>query len=56
MQAAGEVVGRTLQAVKAAAKPAVSTLDSRDAEACIREAGARQPSSATRASGLHLRP
>lgn len=41
MQAAGEVVGRTLQAVKAAAKPGVSTLDLDEiAEATIRDAGA----------------
>lgn len=41
MQAAGEIVGRTLQAVKAAAKPGVSTLDLDEiAEATIREAGA----------------
>lgn len=41
MQAAGEIVGRTLQAVKAAAKPGVSTLELDGiAEATIREAGA----------------
>lgn len=41
MQAAGEVVGRTLQAVKAAAKPGVSTLDlDKVAEETIRAAGA----------------
>lgn len=41
MQAAGEVVGRALQAVKAAAKPGVSTLDLDEvAEATIRDAGA----------------
>lgn len=41
MQAAGEIVGRTLQAVRAAAKPGVTTkeLDAL-AEATIREAGA----------------
>ncbi|MEJ5927976.1 type I methionyl aminopeptidase [Corynebacterium sp. H128] len=41
MQAAGEIVGRTLQAVKAAAKPGMSTLDlDRIAEDTIRSAGA----------------
>lgn len=41
MQAAGELVGRTLQAVKAAAKPGVSTLELDEiAEATIREGGA----------------
>ncbi|MFV8382085.1 type I methionyl aminopeptidase [Corynebacterium hindlerae] len=41
MQAAGEIVGRTLQAVKAAAGPGVTTLDlDKVAEATIREAGA----------------
>ena len=41
MQAAGEIVGRTLQAVKAAAKPGVSTMDlDLLAEQTIREAGA----------------
>lgn len=41
MQAAGEIVGRTLQAVKAAAKPGVSTLELDEvAETTIREAGA----------------
>ncbi|AKK02309.1 type I methionyl aminopeptidase [Corynebacterium epidermidicanis] len=41
MQAAGEIVGRTLQAVKAAAKPGVSTLElDQVAEATIRDAGA----------------
>lgn len=41
MQAAGEIVGKTLQAVKAAAKPGVSTLDLDEiAEATIRDAGA----------------
>lgn len=39
--AAGEIVGRTLQAVKAAAKPGVSTMDlDLLAEQTIREAGA----------------
>lgn len=41
MQAAGEIVGKALQAVKAAAKPGVSTLDlDAVAEATIRDAGA----------------
>lgn len=41
MQAAGEIVGRALQAVKAAAKPGVSTLElDAVAEATIRDAGA----------------
>ncbi|MCS5478491.1 type I methionyl aminopeptidase [Corynebacterium sp. YIM 101645] len=41
MQAAGEVVGRALQAVKAAAGPGVTTLElDRVAEAVIRDAGA----------------
>lgn len=41
MQAAGEIVGRALQAVKAAAKPGVSTNDlDAIAEATIRDAGA----------------
>ncbi|MDU0478715.1 type I methionyl aminopeptidase [Staphylococcus chromogenes] len=41
MQAAGEVVARTLQAVRAAAKPGVSTLElDQIAETTIREAGA----------------
>jgi methionyl aminopeptidase len=41
MQAAGEIVGRALQAVKAAAAPGVSTLDlDKVAEATIRDAGA----------------
>ena len=41
MQAAGEIVGRTLQAGKAAAKPGVSTMDlDLLAEQTIREAGA----------------
>lgn len=41
MQAAGEIVGRTLQAVKTAAKPGATTLDlDRVAEATIRDAGA----------------
>ncbi|RSZ64277.1 type I methionyl aminopeptidase [Corynebacterium hylobatis] len=41
MQAAGEVVGRALQAVKAAAGPGVNTLElDRVAEAVIRDAGA----------------
>ncbi|MEJ5997572.1 type I methionyl aminopeptidase [Corynebacterium sp. H130] len=41
MQAAGEIVGRTLQAVKAAAKPGMSTLElDAIAEQTIREAGA----------------
>ncbi|QGU06452.1 Methionine aminopeptidase 1 [Corynebacterium occultum] len=41
MQAAGELVGRTLQAVKAAAKPGVSTLElDQIAETTIREGGA----------------
>lgn len=41
MQAAGEIVARTLQAVKAAAKPGVSTLELDEvAETTIREAGA----------------
>lgn len=41
MQAAGEIVARTLQAVRAAAEPGMSTLDlDAIAEATIREAGA----------------
>ncbi|WP_313096581.1 type I methionyl aminopeptidase [Corynebacterium variabile] len=41
MQAVGEIVGKALQAVKAAAKPGVSTLDlDAVAEATIRDAGA----------------
>ncbi|MGP6173945.1 type I methionyl aminopeptidase [Corynebacterium sp. A21] len=41
MQAAGEIVGRTLQAVKAAAKPGMSTLELDEiAESTIRESGA----------------
>lgn len=41
MQAAGEIVGRALQAVKAAAKPGVSTLElDAIAEKTIRDAGA----------------
>lgn len=41
MQAAGEIVGRALQAVRAAAKPGVSTLElDAVAEATIRDAGA----------------
>ena len=41
MQAAGEIVGRTLQAVRAAARPGVSTLDFDEvAEQTIRDAGA----------------
>ena len=41
MQAAGEIVGRALQAVKAAAAPGVSTLELDEvAEQTIREAGA----------------
>lgn len=41
MQAAGEIVGRALQAVKAAASPGVSTLElDAVAEATIRDAGA----------------
>lgn len=41
MQAAGEIVGRTLQAVKAAAKAGMSTLELDElAEATIRDAGA----------------
>lgn len=41
MQAAGEIVGRTLQAVKAAAKPGISTLElDAVAEETIRAAGA----------------
>ena len=41
MQAAGEIVGRTLQAVRAAAAPGVTTLELDEvAETTIREAGA----------------
>ncbi|APT93788.1 methionine aminopeptidase [Corynebacterium phocae] len=41
MQAAGEIVGKTLQAVKAAAKPGVSTLElDQLAEQTIRDCGA----------------
>ena len=41
MQAAGEIVGRTLQAVRAAAKAGMSTLELDElAEATIRDAGA----------------
>src|SRR5690554_2034221 len=41
MQAAGEIVGRALQAVKAAAAPGVSTLElDQIAEQTIRDAGA----------------